>query len=233
LLKNNLLVQASTLEPVNKKTMKLFKKIMLIFFIFIFGAIGSIILANYLIISKSESSLFENVTMIPTRKVGVVLGTRKILPNGYINNYFKFRIEAAVKLYKAKKIKYIIVSGDNSRKDYNETEDMKNALIVKGIPENRIFMDFAGFRTLDSIIRAKEVFGQSSFTVISQKFHNERAVYLAYLEGMEVIAFNAKDVNSYYGIKTQIREKLARVKVFIDYLTGKEPKYLGKKIIIP
>ncbi len=213
--------------------MKIFKKIMLITFILILGAIASIIIADYLVVSKTESSLFENVTMIPTRKVGVVLGTRKILPNGYINTYFTYRIDATVSLYRSGKIKYIIVSGDNSTKEYNEPEDMKNALIAKGIPESKIFMDFAGFRTLDSIVRAREVFGQNSFTVISQKFHNERAIYLGYLEGIEIVAFNAKDVNISYGIKTQIREKLARVKVFIDYLTGKEPKFLGKKISIP
>jgi len=213
--------------------MKLFKKIMLISFFLFLGMLGSIILADYLIVSKAEDSVFENTKDIPKNKVGLLLGTRKILPNGYQNRYFKYRIEAAVKLYRAGKIKYILVSGDNSRKDYNETEDMKNDLIAKGIPESKIFMDFAGFRTLDSVVRAKEVFGLSSFTVISQKFHNERAVYLGYLEGMDVIAFNAKDVNKNYGLKTKVREKLARVKVFVDYLTGKEPKYLGKKIIIP
>ncbi|WP_338793405.1 ElyC/SanA/YdcF family protein [Bernardetia sp. MNP-M8] len=216
-----------------KKIKKYLKKIMLISFLLILGVIGSIIIADYLVVSKTESSLFENVTMIPTRKVGVVLGTRKILPNGYINNYFTYRIDATVSLYRSGKIKYIIVSGDNSTKEYNEPEDMKNALIAKGIPEDRIFMDFAGFRTLDSVVRAREIFGQSSFTVISQKFHNQRAIYLAHLEGMEVIGFNAKDVSIKYGIKTQIREKLARVKVFVDYLTGKEPKFLGEKIIIP
>ncbi len=212
---------------------KYFKKIMLTSFLLILGTIGSIVLANYLIVWKAKSSTFANIKTIPYKKVGLLLGTRKILPNGYKNLYFKYRIDATVKLYRAKKIKYIIVSGDNSRKNYNEPEDMKNALVAKGIPASRIFMDFAGFRTLDSVVRAKEVFGQNSFTVISQKFHNERAIYLAYLEGMEVVAFNAKDVTIKYGIKTQVREKLARVKVFIDFFTGKEPKFLGKKISIP
>ncbi|AFM04059.1 uncharacterized membrane protein [Bernardetia litoralis DSM 6794] len=212
---------------------KYVKKIIFISFFIILGMGISIVVANYLVVSKAKNSLFENVKTIPYKKVGLVLGTSKKASNGYLNHYFKYRIEATVKLYRAKKIKYILVSGDNSRKGYNEPEDMKNALIARGIPASRIFMDFAGFRTLDSVVRAKEVFGQNSFTVISQKFHNERAVYLASLEGMEVIAFNAKDVNKKYGIKTQIREKLARVKVFIDYLTGKEPKYLGKKIDIP
>ncbi len=213
--------------------MKLFKKIIFFTFLLILGMIGSIIVADYLVVSKAKNSVFENTKDIPKNKVGLLLGTRKILPNGYINNYFKYRIEAAVKLYKAKKINYILVSGDNSRKDYNETEDMKNDLIAKGVPESRIVEDFAGFRTLDSVVRAREIFGQSSFTVISQKFHNERAIYLGYLEGIEIIAFNAKDVNKNYGLKTRVREKLARVKVFVDYLTGKEPKYLGKKILIP
>lgn len=216
-----------------KRFKKIVKKIMLISLLLIFGAIGSIIIADYLVVSKTKNSLFENVKTIPYKKVGVVLGTAKKARNGYLNRYFKYRIEATVALYRARKIKYILVSGDNSRKGYNEPEDMKNALIARGVPASRIFMDFAGFRTLDSVVRAKEVFGQDSFTVISQKFHNERAVYLAHLEGMEVVAFNAKDVNIKYGIKTKIREKLARVKVFIDYLTGKEPKFLGKKIIIP
>lgn len=215
-----------------KSLKKYVKKILLISFILILGMVISIVVADYLIVSKTKSSLFENVKTIPHQKVGVVLGTSKLLANGYQNLYFKYRIEATVKLYKAKKIDYIVVSGDNRKKGYNEPEDMKNDLVAKGIPENRIFMDFAGFRTLDSIIRMREIFGQSSFTVISQKFHNERAIYLASLEGMEVIAFNAKDVNAYYGIKTQVREKLARVKVFVDYLTGKEPKFLGEKIII-
>ena len=206
---------------------------MLLFLIVFVGMIGSIVLADYIIVSKTENSLFESVDAIPYNKIGVVLGTIKMLPNGYANHYFKYGIDATVALYKAKKIKYIVVSGDNSRKGYNEPEDMKNALIAKRIPASKIFMDFAGFRTLDSVVRMKEVFGRNSFTVISQKFHNERAVYLARLEGMEVIGFNAKDVTINYGIKTQIREKLARVKVFIDYLTGKEPKYSGKKIVIP
>lgn len=212
---------------------RFFKKMMLISLVLVVGVAASIFLADYLIASKAKGNTFDNVTMIPSKKVGVVLGTRKVLPNGYINNYFKYRIDAAVSLYKSGKIKYIIASGDNSRKEYNEPEDIKNDLVARGIPKNRIFMDFAGFRTLDSIVRAREIFGQSSFIIISQKFHNERAIYLAHLEGMDVIGFNAKDVSGRYGLKTRIREKLARVKVFVDYLTGKEPKFLGKKIKIP
>ncbi|WP_291724212.1 vancomycin high temperature exclusion protein [Bernardetia sp.] len=213
--------------------MKYLKKLMILLLVLITGAAGSISIAEYLIKSTTKESLYYDINEVPKRKVGLLLGTIKTLPNGNKNLYYKYRIEAATRLYNTGKIEYIIVSGDNSRKDYNEPEDMKNDLVDRGIPENKIFMDFAGFRTLDSVVRAREIFGQSTFMVISQKFHNERAIYLAHLEGMEVIGFNAKDVSGRYGLKTKIREKLARVKVFIDYLTGKEPKFLGKKIKIP
>lgn len=103
----------------------------------------------------------------------------------------------------------------------------------KGVPENRIFEDFAGFRTLDSVVRAKEIFGQDSITIISQQFHNERAIFLAEKHNIKAIAFNAKDVNAKWGIRTKVREVFARVKVFLDLLTEKEPKFGGEKILIP
>ena len=104
---------------------------------------------------------------------------RHKLKNGNNNLYFDYRILAAVELYKAGKIKYILISGDNRKKDYNEPEEMKKALIQKGVPAKFIYLDYAGFRTLDSVVRAKEVFGQNQLTIISQRFHNERAIYLA------------------------------------------------------
>ena len=107
---------------------------------------------------------------------------------------------------------------------------MRNELIKKGIPENRIFLDYAGFRTLDSVIRAKEVFGLKSVTIISQKFHNERAIYLAEQRGIEAIGFNATDVAGRYGIKTKFIEYFARVKVFVDLLLKVEPKFSGDHI---
>lgn len=98
-----------------------------------------------------------------------------------------------------------------------------------GIPEQKIYLDFAGFRTLDSVVRAKEIFGQNSFIIISQKFHNERAIYLAQKNNIEAVGFNAKDVHQYAGIKTKIREYFARVKVFVDLFLGVEPKFYGEK----
>jgi len=135
-------------------------------------------------------------------------------------------------LYKAGKISFIVVSGDNSRKTYDEPTQMKADLVLGGVPEEVIFLDYAGFRTWDSVVRIKEIFSQDDFTIISQRFHNERAIYLAQRHGINAVAFNAKDVNKYYGLKTNIREKLARVKVFVDLLTNKKPRFLGEKIEI-
>ena len=176
--------------------------------------------------------LYTDVNKVPPKRIGVVLGTSKYLSNGYINYYYKFRIDAAVALYKAGKIQYIIVSGDNGTKQYNEPETMYKDLVNAGIPADRIYMDYAGFRTLDSIVRAHYIFDADDFIVISQQFHNERAIAIANFKDIKTIGFNAKDVNKNVGIKTQIREKFARVKMLIDLIFNKQPKFYGNKIKI-
>ena len=200
--------------------------------ILILGCIGSILACNYIIDRKAAQSLYDDLDKIPENEVGLLLGTSPKLKNGKNNLYFDHRITAAIELYKAGKIKYILISGDNRRRNYNEPEYMKKALIQGGVPEEAIYLDYAGFRTLDSVVRAKKVFGQNRITVISQQFHNARAVYIAGKNGMEAIGFNAQDVDTYSGLKTQIRESLARVKVFLDLFTRKQPRFLGEKIII-
>ena len=131
-----------------------------------------------------------------------------------------------------RKIKYIIVSGDNSTKEYNEPFNMQKDLIEKGVNSEDIFLDYAGFRTLDSVIRSKEIFGQKNITIISQKFHNERAIFIAKSKDIQAVGFNAKDVSLKYGLKTRLREYLARVKMVMDIALNKQPKFLGEKIII-
>ncbi|MGJ8592732.1 MAG: SanA/YdcF family protein [Aquaticitalea sp.] len=190
------------------------------------------ILTSFWVDFKASGKTYDDVMQIPENKVGLVLGTAKTLVNGQTNLYYTYRINAAVTLYKAGKIKYILISGDNGSETYDEPSDFKADLIKKGIPEERIFLDYAGFRTLDSVIRAKEIFGQTSFTIISQKFHNERAIYLAQNNGIEAVAFNAKDITGRYGLKTRLREYLARVNASMDVVFNKDPKFLGKKIEI-
>lgn len=192
-----------------------------------------IIYCNWQIESSTQDQVFSNIRDLPKNKVGLLLGTSKWLTTGKPNMYFKYRIEAAVELYRAGKIKYIVVSGDNRTIYYNEPRDMKRELIKYGIPEESIYLDYAGFRTLDSVIRCNKIFGQDCFTIISQEFHNRRAIYIAEQNGIKTIGYNAKDVNLYNDFKTKLREKLARVKVFIDLnILMKQPKFLGEKVEI-
>ncbi|MBK6283650.1 MAG: YdcF family protein [Draconibacterium sp.] len=192
------------------------------------GIIG----ADRLVEKIASNKVYNSTKEIPHNKVGLFLGTSKILSNGRINLYYKYRIDAAVRLFKAGKVNFILVSGDNSTKDYDEPSTIKEDLIKNGIPANRIYLDYAGFRTLDSVVRCKEIFGQNSITIISQQFHNERAIYIAKRKDIEAVGFNANDVNVHYGFKTRLRERFARVKMILDLIFGKKPKFLGEKIEI-
>ncbi len=196
------------------------------------GILLFIVICNRIIINKANGRTYNSVEEIPHNDVGLVLGTNPFLKDGTPNPYFRYRVDAVVALFKAGKIDYVLVSGDNRVHHYNEPEAFKKELVQRGIPEARIFLDYAGFRTLDSMVRAKEVFGQTKITVISQKFHNERALFIAHKNGIEAIGFNAHDVPANLGFKTNVREYLARVKLFIDILFSVNPKFLGEKIHI-
>lgn len=193
----------------------------------------TIYVCNRTIQKNSETYIYSTVSDIPYNKVGLLLGTSPKLKSGKANLYFDYRIKAATELYNAGKVKYILVSGDNRRNSYNEPEEMKKALIAVGIPDQRIILDYAGLRTLDSVVRAHLIFGLERFTLISQQFHNERAIYLAQQSHLQAIGYSAQDVSAYAGFKTNLRELLARVKVFVDIVTNKAPKHLGKKVKIP
>ena len=186
---------------------------------------------------QTSTRLYQGETglkNIPARRVGLVLGTSPRNSNGTPNSFFGFRIKAAVRLYQAKKIDYILVSGDNQYKSYNEPRAMHRALIAQGIPNERITLDFAGFRTLDSIIRAQAVFSENEFIVISQAFHNQRALFIGDYYGMNLLGFNADDVETVFQLKVRLREVLARFKAILDlYILGTEPHFLGDKISIP
>jgi len=188
--------------------------------------------ANYTITSFSGQYITSDLSKVKKHKVALLLGTSKYLRNGKKNDYFFNRIKAVKLLYSNNKIERILISGDNSSKSYNEPEDMKKELIKVGIPESQIYLDFAGFSTVESVIRANKVFGLKSFIIVSQKFHNQRAVYLAREYNIKAYGFNAKDVDAYWGIKTKIRELFAKNKVFLDLMFGTQPKYLGKKVVI-
>lgn len=192
----------------------------------------SLIVCNILINSFAEGKTYSNLTSIPKNKVGIILGTAKNIKGGGSNPYYEYRLKAIVSLFKAKKIEFILVSGDNGSIYYNEPTTIKNDLVSSGVPADKIFLDYAGFRTLDSMVRAKEVFGLDDVTVVSQKFHNERAIYIAHKNELNAIGFNAEDISLESGLKVQLREYFARVKVFIDLALNTRPKFSGDKIKI-
>ena len=165
---------------------------------------------------------------MPHRRAALVLGCAKYT-HGRPNIFYQNRLKATVELWQSGKINAILVSGDNSRKDYDEPTTMKSDLVAKGIPAEYITIDYAGFRTLDSVIRAERIFGLEEYIVISQPFHCRRAIYLAKQHGQNVIGWCARDVKGYFGIKSRLREILARNKAAFDVLIHKQPMYLGKR----
>ncbi len=196
-----------------------------------FGLFAIICMDTYVLLETANKT-FQNTEDIAFNRVGLLLGTSKFMANGKINPYYLYRIKAATELYKSGKIEYLLISGDNGKLDYNEPALFKKDLIEMGIPEHKIFLDYAGFSTLDSVLRASEIFGLESFTVISQKFHNERAIFLAKQKGIAAVGFDAKDVIGKYSLKTELREYLARTKACLDILFNSKPKYRGKPIVI-
>ncbi len=183
--------------------------------------------------TASRGKTYFQINEVPHNHVGLLLGTGKYIGGQYLNPYYKYRIDAATSLMKSGKIDYLVISGDNSRKNYNEPEMMMKDLVASGVDSSSIYLDYAGFRTFDSIIRFKEIFSQDSVTLISQEFHNQRAIFIAQRQGIVAVGFNAQDVSSKMGLRTQLREKFARIKVFVDYLFNTKPKFLGPKIKIP
>lgn len=190
------------------------------------------VLANVLVMINAQGKTFDDVSQLPKHRVGLVLGTSNRLVGGYTNPYFTYRVNAASEAIAQDKVEYLLISGDNGTRGYNEPIEFKKALLKKGVPSDKIVLDYAGFRTLDSVVRAQAVFGQNSLTIISQKFHNERAIYLAEHNNIEAVGFNARTLNHRLGWKVLVREYFARVKVFLDILLNVQPKFLGEPLPI-
>ncbi len=181
---------------------------------------------------SSQPWLYTDLNQVPHNRVGLVLGTGPTTVRGKPNPYFVGRIQTAARLYQARKVDYLLVSGDNSSPYYDEPSAMREALMALGVPKERIYRDYAGFRTLDSVVRAREVFGEQRFTIVSQAFHNQRAVFIARHRGLEAIGFNAPDIPEEFSSSTRFREPLARVQMVLDLLLNRQPRYLGAPIRI-
>lgn len=200
-------------------------------FISVVIAIVAVIAGCYTLVEyKASGKTFDNTAHIPHREVGLLLGTSPRVPNGAPNFYYINRITATADLYKAGKVDRIIASGGDysSRPSggYNELIAMRDSLVAHGVPDSVIILDYDGTRTLNSIVKAKEVYGIDSITLISQEYHNERAIYLASQNGIDAIGYNAKPSHIMTKrIKNESREFLARVKLFIDMILGEKPKF--------
>ena len=196
--------------------------------------IASTVAANLIVERSAEGKVFSDIKSVPHRKVALLLGTSPLNRLGRPNTYFTNRILTAAELYRSGKIDYIIASGDNHTRKYDETTAMRDSLIARGVPSDRIITDFAGFRTLDSVVRAKEVFGCDSLTIISQADHDARALYIAKANGNDAVAVEAPILaGRLVRIRLAIREWLARDKMMLDLLFGRKPHFLGEKIPIP
>jgi SanA protein len=189
-------------------------------------------LCNVWIVSATQSQVYEDLSSVPSRDVALVLGTRRTTPDGrWSNPHFAHRIEAAAALYEAGKVKRLLVSGDNHVRGYDEPSDMRDALVAAGVPAEAIILDYAGFRTLDSVVRAKEVFGQSHLTIVSERFHNYRALFICRHYGIDAVAFNAQPVSLRVSRWPAVREWFARVKVVLDlYVLRTKPRFLGEPV---
>lgn len=175
--------------------------------------------------------VYRDVEDIPEREIGLLLGTSPTASSGRVNLFYTTRIEATKMLYERGKIHHILVSGDNGTMSYNEPELMKKSLIRAGIPESAITLDYAGFRTLDSVIRAKEVFSLTGgMTIISQPFHVERALFIAEGHRIDAIGYGAANVSILIAPRVYIREIFARWLALFDVWVGTEPIVLGEKV---
>jgi SanA protein len=184
--------------------------------------------ANLALVRRHRAAVFDDTRRIPERDVGLVLGTSPVTRSGNENRHFLHRIEAAAALFHAGKVRHLIVSGDNHRPDYDEPTAMKRALIARGVPADAITCDFAGFRTLDSVVRARTVFGVHACTIVSQRYHNTRALEIARAHGIDAIAYCAQDVPISHSLRTEVREVAARAFTVLDlYLWNRQPRFIG------
>ncbi len=190
-----------------------FLKIILIGFLSAVAVIGSL---NAWILIDTYNHVYTDIESIPFNSVGMVLGTSKMTRTGSPNQHFTTRMDAAAELYHAGKIQHLILSGDNMTRYYDEPKAMKTELLLRGVPEYSMTLDTAGFRTFDSVVRLKQVFGVNSCTIISEKYHVHRAVFISRHYDLNAIAYAAEDVPFLYGIRSRSREFLARVKAVLD-----------------
>ncbi|WP_439212397.1 outer membrane permeability protein SanA [Duffyella gerundensis] len=181
---------------------------------------------------KTAPFIFENVASLPHRQVGVVLGTAKYYRTGVLNQYYLYRMQGALNAYNSGKVNYLLLSGDNAQQSYNEPRTMRRDLIKGGVDPADIVLDYAGFRTLDSIVRTRKVFDTNDFIIITQRFHCERALFIALHLGIQAQCYAVPSPKNMLNVR--VREVGARLGALADlFIMKREPRFLGPLVPIP
>lgn len=189
-----------------------------------------VVVSNVWIVNSTSEKVYSHYDSLTNHQVALVLGTSHLLTTGAPNPFFANRMETAAALFKDGKVKHFIVSGDNRTKYYNEPLEMKRALVKLGIPSSAITLDYAGLRTLDSVVRSKEIFGQEEITIVTQTFHCYRALFISEYYGIDAVAYVANEPSAEMTEKVHWREYLARAKAVLDlYVLKTSPRHLGQK----
>jgi len=207
----------------------------------LFALIGVVLLAglfvfatNRAVLSAGDGRMYFQAEQVPAREVAIVLGSAPQIRGKWKNPFFESRLDASAELWRAKKVRYFILSGDNGRNDYDEPSAMRDALIARGVPADSVTLDYAGFRTLDTMARAKAVFGQHSVIVITDDFHLSRSLFLAQAHGLDAVGFCGEHVAFGTSARTRIREIGSRTKAWLDvYVLHTKPKFLGPPVAVP
>ena len=192
-----------------------------------------IVACNCWLLSANHPRIFSAGTDVPVRAVALVLGTSPRVGR-WANPFFEGRMDAAAQLWRGGKVRHLLVSGDNSRPDYDEPTAMRDALIARGVPTRSITLDYAGFRTLDSLVRAREVFGLREAIIVTDGWHQPRAIFLAAAAGLDALGVSSAELPWSMSGKTRIREWLSRVKAVADVCVLRtKPKFLGDPVKLP
>jgi SanA protein len=175
----------------------------------------------------AEAVSFADPAKVPAADVVLVLGTAPIGPEGGPNRYFVYRLDAAAALWKLGKAKFFIVSGSGE-----EPSAMRAGLIERGVPAQAIYRDPAGYRTWDSVLRARDVYGQKRMIIVSQRFHLDRALFIARHEGIDAIGLAARNVDTPYSIFTELRRYPSALRAYYDVWTHAKVRDGAGKVVV-
>lgn len=195
-------------------------------------AVGAMVAAWWWLDSASEPFAADRAETAQTAEVALVLGAAPFLDDGRPNRFFEHRLDAAANLHRAGKVKFLLVSGDSVHPSYDETTAMKRGLVKRGVPAEAVYRDPAGVRTLDSVLRARDLYGLRRTVIVSQDFHVRRAVWLARQHGIEAYGLDAQGVSPFDALDSWARQFPSALKAVLDIWTGSVARYRGKPVRI-